>query len=72
MKSFAFKFPLVSHWGHSVSHAKNRKKRGFKYNLHTVTILVNGVKKRLSVPARMIRVLKKAGVTTHFKKATAS
>ena len=71
MKSFAFKFPVVSHQGNLVSHAKNRSKRGFKYNLHTVTVLVDGLKKRLKVPARMIRVLKKAGVTTHFKKAAA-
>lgn len=55
--------------GNSVSHAKNRHRRGFKYNLHTVTVLVQGIKKRLKVPASMIRTLKKAGVTTHYKKA---
>jgi ribosomal protein L28 len=69
MKSFSFKFPVVSHMGNSVSHAKNRHRRGFKYNLHTVTVLVEGIKKRLKVPASMIRTLKKAGVTTHYKKA---
>jgi ribosomal protein L28 len=67
MKSFAFKFPLVSHMGNSVSHAKNRHRRGFKYNLHSVTVLVEGVKKKLRVPAKMIKMLRKAGVTTHYK-----
>jgi len=55
--------------GHTVSHAKNRASRGFKYNLHTVTVVVDGLKKRLKVPARMIRTLKRAGITTHYKKA---
>ncbi|MCC6711143.1 MAG: 50S ribosomal protein L28 [Candidatus Pacebacteria bacterium] len=72
MKRFSFKFPRVSHIGHSVSHAKNRKKRGFKYNLHTVTIEVGGEKKRFRVPTKMLRMLKKSGVTTHFKKAVAT
>jgi len=68
MKRFSFKFPRVSHVGHSVSHAKNRKKRGFKYNLHTVTVVIGGEKKRFRVPTKMLRMLKKSGVTTHFKK----
>lgn len=69
MKSFSFKFPRVAHFGHSVSHAKNRKQRAFKYNLHTVTVLIDGVKKRMKVPARMIKFLKKSGLTTHYKVA---
>lgn len=69
MKSFSFKFPVTAHIGHSVSHAKNRKSRAFKYNLHTVTVVVQGVKKKMRVPARMIKMLKKAGVTTHYKPA---
>jgi len=68
MKRFSFKFPRVSHVGHSVSHAKNRSKRGFKYNLHTVTIDIDGIKKRFRVPTKMLRMLKKSGVTTHYKK----
>jgi len=67
MASFALKFPVVSHIGNKVSHAKNRSKRGFKYNLHTVTVLVDGVKQRLRVPTKVLRSLKKQGVTTHYK-----
>lgn len=66
-KSFAFKYPVVSHFGHNVSHAKNRTRRSFKYNLHTVTLLVEGVKKRMRVPTKVLRELKKSGTTTHWK-----
>lgn len=67
--SFALKYPTVAHMGNRVSHAKNRTKHAFKYNLHTVTIMVNGTKQRLRVPTGVLRKLKKAGMTTHFKKA---
>lgn len=67
MSSFAFKFPSKASTGNKVSHAKNRSKRSFKHNLHTVTVVLDGVKKRLKVPARILKVLKKSGVTTHFK-----
>lgn len=69
MKSFSFKFPVTAHIGHSVSHAKNRHSRAFKYNLHSVTVIIKGVKKKMKVPARMIKMLKKAGLTTHYKPA---
>ena len=70
MASYAFKHPVVAHIGHSVSHAKNRASKAFKYNLQTVTVLADdGTKQRLKVPARMLKMLKKAGVTTHYKKA---
>jgi ribosomal protein L28 len=65
---FAIKYPRVAHIGNRVSHAKNRHKHAFKYNLHTVTVLVDGMKQRLRVPSRVLRQLKKAGITTHFKK----
>lgn len=68
MSSFAFKFPRVAHVGNTVSHAKNRSKRAFKYNLHTVTVVIDGKKQRMRVPSRVLRQLKKAGVTTHYKK----
>ncbi|MBT4124652.1 MAG: 50S ribosomal protein L28 [Candidatus Pacebacteria bacterium] len=68
MKKFSFKFPRVAHIGNTVSHAKNRNKRGFKYNLHTVTVVIDGEKKRFRVPTKVLRMLKKAGVTTHYKK----
>lgn len=66
---FAFKYPRVAHIGNRVSHAKNRTKHPFKYNLHTVTIIVDGVKQRMRVPSRVLRQIKKTGMTTHFKKA---
>lgn len=66
--SFAAKYPRVSHVGNNVSHAKNRTKRKFKYNLHTVTVLVDGVKQRMRVPTGILRKLKQAGLTTHWKK----
>jgi ribosomal protein L28 len=66
--SYSLKYPQVAHIGNRVSHAKNRTKHAFKYNLHTVTIISNGVKQRLRVPSRVLRQLKKSGVTTHFKK----
>lgn len=69
MSSFAFKFPSKASVGHTVSHAKNRSKRTFKHNLHTVTVMVDGSKRRLKVPARVLKMLKKSGVTTHFKAA---
>lgn len=71
-KSYAFKYPRVAHIGNKVSHAKNRSSRTFKYNLHTVTLLVDGVKKRMKVPTKVLRQLKKAGVTTHWKKESGS
>lgn len=65
--SYALKFPRTASVGNKVSHAKNKSKRTFKYNLHTVTVLVNGVKQRLRVPTKVLRMLKKSGVTTHFQ-----
>ena len=59
----------VSHVGNTVSHAKNRHKRGFKYNLHPVTVILNGEKKKLRVPTKALRQLKKAGLTTHHQTA---
>ena len=67
--SYAFKYPVKASIGNKVSHAKNRSKRTYKDNLHTVTVLIDGVKQRMKVPARVIKMLKKTGVTTHFKKA---
>lgn len=69
MPKFAFKFPRVSHIGHTVSHAKNRHSRAFKYNLHTATVIDEaGAKRRLRVPTKILRMLKKMGVTTHYVK----
>jgi ribosomal protein L28 len=66
--SFALKYPRVSHIGNRVSHAKNRTKHAFKYNLHTVTTIIDGVKQRLRVPTKVLRQMKKAGLTTHYVK----
>lgn len=66
--SYSLKFPRTAHIGNKVSHAKNRSKRAFKYNLHTVTVVgEEGVKQRLRVPTKVLRMLKKSGVTTHFQ-----
>ena len=67
MSKFILKYPRVSHFGHTVSHAKNRHTRGFKYNLHNVTVIIDGLKKRMRVPTKILRQLKKEGLTTHFK-----
>lgn len=67
--AFALKYPRVSHIGNRVSHAKNRSKHAFKYNLHTVTVIIDGVKQRMRVPSSILKQLKKAGITTHYKKA---
>lgn len=66
-KSYAIKFPKVANIGHRVSHAKNRTKHAFKYNLHKATIVVDGVKKRVLVPTKVLRQLKAEGLTTHHK-----
>ena len=68
MSSFAIKFPSIAHIGNRVSHAKNRRKHAFKYNLQTVTIVTESGKQRMRVPARMLKQLKKSGVTNHWKK----
>lgn len=68
MSSFTFKYPRTAHIGHKVSHAKNRSKRPFRYNLHTVTVVVDGMKQKMRVPTKVLRMLKKSGMTTHWKK----
>ena len=67
MKSFDLKYPVVAHIGKNVSHAKNRTSRAFKRNLHTVTVMVDGVRKRYKVPTKILRLMKKQGATTHWQ-----
>lgn len=69
MSSYALKYPKTAHIGHTVSHAKNRSSRAFKYNLHTVTVMVDGKKQRMRVPTKVLRMLKKSGMTTHYQAA---
>lgn len=69
MASFSMKYPRVSHIGHNVSHAKNRTSRAFKYNLHSVTVVVDGKKHKMRVPSSVLKQFKASGITTHFKKA---
>lgn len=65
MASSAVKFPRVASYGHTVSHAKNRHNRPFKYNLQSVTIkAVDGKKVKMRVPARVLRTMKKQGLVT--------
>lgn len=61
-------YSKISHIGNNVSHAKNRTRKAFKYNLHSATVLIDGIKKKIQVPTRVLRQLKKLGVTTHYKK----
>ncbi len=67
MSKIKLKFPVVAHIGNKVSHAKNRSKRTFKYNLHRVTLIIDGEKKRFKVPTKILRMLKKRGLTTHYQ-----
>jgi ribosomal protein L28 len=62
-------FSRVASIGHKVSHAKNRRSRAFKYNLHPVTVILDGMKKKIKVPTKTLRALKKAGLTSHYKAA---
>ncbi len=66
-KKFVLKYDSVAHMGNNVSHAKNRTKRSFKRNLHTVTIEIDGKKQKMKVPTKVLRQLKEQGVTTHYK-----
>ncbi len=70
MTSFSVKYPSVASKGNKVSHAKNRRKRAFKYNLQTATVVdKSGKKVKMKVPAKMIRTMKKHGlVKSHAKK----
>lgn len=58
-------FRPTAHFGHNVSHAKNRTKRVFKRNLHRATVILNGIKHRVQVPTGVLRKLKEHGLTTH-------
>lgn len=58
-------FQKTAHYGHNVSHAKNRTKRVFKRNLHRVTVVLNGIKHKVQVPTGVLRKLKVHGLTTH-------
>ena len=69
MKINLSNYSKIASLGNNVSHAKNRTRRAFKYNLHAATILVDGLKKKIKVPSRVLKQLKKLGVTTHYKKA---
>lgn len=69
MKINLHKYAKIAGFGHNVSHAKNRTRRTFKYNLHSATLLIGGIKKKVQVPSRVLKQLKKMGLTSHFKKA---
>lgn len=67
MASYSMKYKKVAHIGNNVSHAKNRTKRTFKRNLHRATIIVEGVRQKVLVPTKVLKQLKKAGITTHWQ-----
>ena len=54
-------------YGHNVSHAKNRTKRLFKPNLHSVRIVTAGIGKRVRLCTKCLRMAKKK---TQTKQAT--
>ena len=67
MASYSFEYSRTASHLVTMFAWKNRTKRGFKYNLHTVTVVIDGVKQRMRVPTKVLRQLKKAGVTSHFQ-----
>ncbi|HPS40892.1 MAG TPA: L28 family ribosomal protein [Candidatus Woesebacteria bacterium] len=69
MKINLHNYSKIAGYGHKVSHAKNRTRRTFKYNLHSTTIVIDGFKKEVKVPSRVLKQLKKLGLTTHHQKA---
>ncbi|MGA2968071.1 MAG: 50S ribosomal protein L28 [Candidatus Levyibacteriota bacterium] len=47
-------------YGHNVSHAKNRTRKLFKPNLHSVRIIVGGTAKRVKLCTKCVRKFKSA------------
>ena len=54
-------FKETAHYGHNVSHAKNRTNRVFKRNLHRATVIIDGIKHKVAVPSRVLKKLKEHG-----------
>ncbi len=46
-------------YGNNVSHAKNRTKRIFAPNLHVARIMINGIKKKMRLCTKCVRMLKR-------------
>ena len=64
--SYAIKVNKVAHIGNNVSHAKNRSKRTFMYNLHRATMTVDGEDKKILVPTNVLRTMKRNGLIKTF------
>lgn len=47
-------------FGHNVSHSKRHTNRRFKPNIHPVTLVVEGRKRRLNLCTRCLRTYNKA------------
>lgn len=47
-------------FGHNVSHSKRHTKRRWSPNIQKVTVIIDGVPKRLNVCAKCLRTLHKA------------
>ncbi|PIR62204.1 MAG: hypothetical protein COU65_04605 [Candidatus Pacebacteria bacterium CG10_big_fil_rev_8_21_14_0_10_42_12] len=62
-------FQSTAHYGHNVSHAKNRTSRTFKRNLHRATVIIDGIKHKVKVPTGVLSKLKEHGFTPTYKKA---
>ena len=59
-------------YGHKVSHAKNRTKRLFKPNLHSVRMVEDGRSSRVRLCTKCLRKLKKEMVKKVSSKAESS
>lgn len=53
--------------GNNVSHSKRRTRRTFKPNLVKATITIDGIKRKVILPARMLKSLSKAPVAKSIK-----
>ena len=60
MATFCYNCLKTSNNGNLVSHAKNRSKHVRKPNLHTAHIILNGVKKKVSLCTKCIRTVVRA------------
>lgn len=47
-------------FGNRVSHSNKKSSRKFKPNLHKVTVVINGKKKRIKVSTKWLRKLQRA------------
>ena len=59
-------------YGHNVSHAKNRTRKIFKPNLHSVRIVTAGIGKRVRLCTKCLRSYKKQSLPKVLPQPTAT